>query len=56
MFAQSDGQSVEYPRPRASDLGIRIGGLSSGEWNAITDVGDVRVGHTTVVHGDSIRT
>ncbi|MCL7982959.1 MAG: P1 family peptidase, partial [marine benthic group bacterium] len=35
---------------------MRIGGLNSGEWNAITDVGDVRVGHTTVVHGDSIRT
>ena len=56
MNAQSAGPSAESPRPRASDLGIRIGNLRSGEWNAITDVGDVRVGQTTLVRGDSIRT
>jgi D-aminopeptidase len=43
-------------RPRVSDLGIRIGGLPAGETNAITDVGDVRVGHFTLIAGDSIRT
>ena len=33
-----------------------IGELPTGELNAITDVEGVRVGHTTVVEGDSIRT
>ncbi len=44
------------PRPRARELGIRIGTLPTGELNAITDVPGVRVGHTTVVEGDSVRT
>ena len=43
-------------RPRASDLGIRIGSQATGSWNAITDVVGVRVGHSTLVRGDSIRT
>jgi D-aminopeptidase len=44
------------PRPRARELGIRIGTLPTGELNAITDVPGVRVGHTTLVEGDSVRT
>ncbi len=43
-------------RPRARDLGIQPGAGSPGPLNAITDVADVRVGHTTVVAGDAIRT
>src|SRR5437867_13409082 len=43
-------------RPRARDLGIRVGVLSPGPLNAITDVAGVRVGHTTLVKGDNIRT
>ena len=43
-------------RPRARDLGIRIGTLPTGELNAITDVPGVRVGHSTIVEGDSVRT
>ena len=43
-------------RPRARDLGIRIGTLPTGELNAITDVPGVRVGHETIVEGDSVRT
>jgi D-aminopeptidase len=43
-------------KPRARDLGIRIGTLPTGERNAITDVSGVRVGHTTIVDGDSVRT
>ncbi len=39
-------------RPRARDLGIRIGHLEPGAWNAITDVPGVRVGHATIVRGD----
>src|SRR6266508_1090879 len=43
-------------RPRIRDLGIRPGVLPPGKWNAITDVAGIRVGHTTIVEGDSIRT
>src|SRR5438128_9702178 len=46
----------EEIRPRARDLGIRIGVLSPGPLNAITDVAGVRVGHTTLIKGDNIRT
>jgi D-aminopeptidase len=41
---------------RARDLGIHIGTLEPGEHDAITDVPGVRVGHTTVVEGDHVRT
>ena len=44
------------PRPRAADLGIPSGTLPRGALDAITDVGGVRVGHTTVVRGDNVRT
>ncbi|MFF2852570.1 P1 family peptidase [Streptomyces sp. NPDC058001] len=37
---------------RARDLGIIIGELPTGPYNAITDVAGVRVGHRTVVSGD----
>jgi D-aminopeptidase len=40
------------PRPRARDLGVRIGRLASGPWNAITDVAGVKVGHATLIRGD----
>jgi D-aminopeptidase len=43
-------------RPRIRDLGVRPGVLPPGKWNAITDVEGVRVGHRTIVEGDSIRT
>jgi len=43
-------------RPRARDLGIRPGAGTPGPLNAITDVSGVRVGHTTIVEGDRIRT
>ncbi|TAH52456.1 MAG: S58 family peptidase [Chloroflexota bacterium] len=38
-------------RPRARDLGINIGILSPGQYNAITDVRGVRVGHSTIIQG-----
>src|SRR5262249_6295045 len=44
------------PRPRAADLGIPSGVLQRGPLDAITDVGGVRVGHTTVVRGANVRT
>src|SRR5436190_8285854 len=43
-------------RPRARDLGIAPGVLAPGALNAITDVEGVRVGHTTLVDGDRVRT
>lgn len=36
---------------RARDLGIRIGKGTPGQFNAITDVAGVRVGHTTLIEG-----
>jgi D-aminopeptidase len=47
-------QSVE--RPRARDVGLVVGIFPTGRHNAITDVTGVRVGHVTVIEGDSIRT
>jgi D-aminopeptidase len=43
-------------RPRARDLGITVGVYPSGADDAITDVGGVRVGHTTIVDGERVRT
>lgn len=45
-------QTTAQNRKRLRDLGIEIGTLPVGEHNAITDVPGVKVGHTTVVHGD----
>ena len=44
--------ATEPMRPRARDLGIRIGRLEPGPHNAITDVPGVRVGHTTLISGE----
>jgi D-aminopeptidase len=41
---------------RARDLGIVIGELEPGAFNAITDVRGIRVGHTTIIQGDDVRT
>ena len=49
-------QLTPQPRPRARDLGLAPGAMEPGPLNAITDVGGVRVGHTTVVQGDDVRT
>lgn len=40
----------------ARDYGIEIGILKPGKFNAITDVGGVKVGHTTKIEGEDIRT
>jgi D-aminopeptidase len=39
-------------RPRARGIGIDIGILRPGRWNAITDVEGVKVGHVTLVDGE----
>ena len=41
---------------RARDWGITIGVMKPGPLNSITDVVGVRVGQTTIVRGDSVRT
>lgn len=41
---------------RARDYGVKIGVLPTGKLNAITDVPGVKVGQTTLIEGDSIRT
>jgi D-aminopeptidase len=43
-------------RPRAREVGLRIGVLPTGELNAITDVPGVKVAHVTVVRGLDVRT
>jgi D-aminopeptidase len=43
-------------KPRARDLGVQPGVFSPGPLNAITDVKGVRVGHTTIIEGDNVRT
>lgn len=45
-----------HESPRLRDLGIEIGIFAPGRFNAITDVAGVRVGHLTLIKGDSIRT
>jgi len=50
VFAQQE------PRPRAREAGVIVGMLSPGPLNAITDVAGVRVGHTTVIRGNDVRT
>jgi D-aminopeptidase len=49
-FAQTEA------RPRIRDLGVQIGILQPGPLNAITDVAGVKVGQTTLIRGDNIRT
>jgi D-aminopeptidase len=47
---------VAQSRPRARDLGIVVGVLPTGPFDAITDVSGVRVGQVTIARGDSINT
>jgi D-aminopeptidase len=48
--------TAEQARPRLRELGIEIGVFDTGRLNAITDVAGVRVGHRTLIEGESIRT
>ena len=43
-------------RARARDLGVAPGIFSAGANNTITDVAGVKVGHATIISGDSIHT
>ncbi|GHA39539.1 D-aminopeptidase [Salinimicrobium marinum] len=48
--------SHSISQERARELGIEIGVIPTGQMNAITDVSGVKVGHTTLIKGDSVRT
>jgi D-aminopeptidase len=48
--------SMAQDRPRARDVGLVVGIFPTGELNAITDVDGVKVGHSTIIEGDDIRT
>ncbi|MGB7640401.1 MAG: P1 family peptidase [Terriglobales bacterium] len=54
--SQSASPNTSPTRPRASDLGLKIGVLPPGPLDAITDVAGVEVGHTTIIRGDDLRT
>ena len=59
MIAVLAGVAVgaqEGTRPRARDLGVAPGVFAPGPLNAITDIGGVAVGHTTLIEGDRVRT
>jgi D-aminopeptidase len=56
MSAAATALLLAQPRPRARDLGISPGVYAPGALNAITDVDGVRVGHTTLIEGDRVRT
>jgi D-aminopeptidase len=49
-------KTIHAQKSRARDAGISIGVLTTGKLNAITDVPGVKVGHTTIIKGDSVHT
>src|SRR5438034_9604185 len=53
VSAESTNSNI---RPRASDLGLKVGILPPGPLDAITDVAGVKVGHTTIIRGDDLHT
>ncbi len=56
LAAQSPKPIQENSRPRARELGVKVGILPPGSLNAITDVPGVAVGHTTIIRGENVRT
>ena len=56
MSSMNAGALGAQERPRAREAGVVVGILPTGPLNAITDVEGVRVGQTTVVEGDGVRT
>ena len=56
LAAASTTAAQTSARPRPRDIGVAPGIFAPGANNAITDVAGVRVGHATVIRGDSVRT
>lgn len=56
LFLLVPGVAAAQERPRARDVGLIVGIFPTGELNTITDVDGVKVGHSTIIEGDDIRT
>jgi D-aminopeptidase len=56
LFVLGASVLLAESRPRARAAGVALGVLPPGPRNAITDVVGVRVGHSTAILGDDIRT
>jgi D-aminopeptidase len=57
LYLAADAQDKpSNTRPRASDLGLKIGVLPTSPLDAITDVAGVKVGHTTINRGNEVHT
>src|SRR5437667_1888026 len=56
VLVTTEGVTQERLRPRAREAGVVVGVLQPGALNALTDVGGIAVGHTTLIRGDNIRT
>ena len=55
-FQAQTPKPIHENRPRARDVGVKVGILPTGSLNAITDVSGVAVGHTTIIRGENVRT
>ena len=53
---RSEDAAPDGKRVRARELGVAVGSTATGEWNAITDVPGVKVGHATLHEGTEIHT
>jgi len=56
LFVMAQAVLPQTGRPRARDLGLKPGVFPPGPLNAITDVAGVKVGHVTLVEGDTVHT
>lgn len=57
LFLIFSGMTLQaQSQQRLRDYGITPGVLPPGSFNSITDVPGVKVGHTTLIKGDSVRT
>lgn len=56
IIATTEMLSGQNQKPSIRDLGISPGILTPGKLNSITDVKGVKVGHQTIIKGDSVRT
>jgi D-aminopeptidase len=56
LISTTFAQTSTQPRPRARDVGLKIGLLQVGPLNSITDVPGVEVGHTTLIKEQNVRT
>src|SRR5437762_13029151 len=56
VLVVTEAAPQEKSRPRAREAGVIVGVLQPGALNAITDVGGVAVGNTTLIRGGNVRT